>query len=213
MSEMMGALRGKVTTAPPGFEAFAPVEAEAAAAPAYIGVPSPCFGRRTSPTDLLVPGGKRNHDLSALWKGRRTIAGEHRCKRRPWAKPVTSKQKSPICHLTSQWSGRLRAARFGAAHRRVIRQRVIAERREAEAWRRVAWTYPSLLPSFRACSSRQQTPWLGKSVIRHFAEAPVGQHARHCKPKLLLVGARLGSKPLVQRAAPRASSVGGTAHQ
>ena len=121
MSEMMGALRGKVTTAPPGFEAFAPVEAEAAAAPAYIGVPSPCFGRRTSPTDLLVPGGKRNHDLSALWKGRRTIAGEHRCKRRPWAKPVTSKQKSPICHLTSQWSGRLRAARFGAAHRRVRR--------------------------------------------------------------------------------------------
>ncbi len=40
MSEMMGALRGKVTTAPPRFEARAPVEAETTTAPVYLRVPN-----------------------------------------------------------------------------------------------------------------------------------------------------------------------------
>jgi hypothetical protein len=39
-SEMMGALRGKVTTAPPRFKARAPAEAETATAPVYLRVPN-----------------------------------------------------------------------------------------------------------------------------------------------------------------------------
>ena len=34
-----------------------------------------------------------------------------------WKKNAT--QAGPVCHLTRQWSGRLRAAHVGAAHRRV----------------------------------------------------------------------------------------------
>ncbi len=37
---MMGALRGKVTTAPPRIDARAPAEAETATAPVYLGVPN-----------------------------------------------------------------------------------------------------------------------------------------------------------------------------
>ena len=35
--------------------------------------------------------------------------------------------QTPVCHLTSQWSGRLRAAHSGAAHRRVRCQIEISE--------------------------------------------------------------------------------------
>ena len=42
--------------------------------------------------------------------------------------PIQASQTyTPVCHLTSQWSGRLRAAHCGAAHRRVRCQIEISE--------------------------------------------------------------------------------------
>ena len=56
--------------------------------------------------------------LFSAWK-RRTKArdGTWKTIQRPWKKTRT--QAGPVWHLTSQWSGRFRAAHFSAAHRRV----------------------------------------------------------------------------------------------
>ena len=43
--------------------------------------------------------------------------------------------QTPVCHLTSQWSGRLRAAHSGAAHRRVRRQKEITALRHSNGMR------------------------------------------------------------------------------
>ena len=69
---------------------------------------------------------------------------------------------SAKCCLTSQWSGRLRAAHSGAAHRRVIRRRVKRERRAACEWHRVELKSCILLPPVRACSVGERRPSLRK---------------------------------------------------
>ena len=60
--------------------------------------------------------------LPSAWKGRTKAkkrseeVGESTWKR-------NTPQAGPVCHLTSPWSGRLRAAHFSAAHQRVRRLR------------------------------------------------------------------------------------------
>ena len=56
--------------------------------------------------------------LSSAWKGRtKAWKRSRKILESTWKKSTT--QAGPVCHLTSQWSGRLRAARYSAAHRRV----------------------------------------------------------------------------------------------
>ena len=79
---------------------------------------------------LTSPGSKENDDLSEGLEPRTNVREQNGSYQE--CHPIQATQTyTPVCHLTSQWSGRLRAAHFGAAHRRVIRRRVERERRVA----------------------------------------------------------------------------------
>ena len=58
--------------------------------------------------------------LPSAWKGRtRARKKSGKATEATWKR--NKAQAGPVRRLTSQWSGRLRAARYGAAHRRVRR--------------------------------------------------------------------------------------------
>ena len=99
------------------------IELQAASARLIGKVGSPYFrsGSMACPNHESQWALKSRMVLSSAWKGRtKAKKRSEEVSESPWKKTRT--QAGRVCHLTSQWSGRLRAAHSGAAHRRVGRQ-------------------------------------------------------------------------------------------
>ena len=95
---------------------------------------------------------------------------------RPWKR--TRAQAGPVCHLTSQWSGRLRAAHFSAAHRRV-RQTLV-------------WLCGSDSPWIFKIEELRRRARLGREACKQGIRA---QFDLHIVPKAVFFNSLLASKP------------------
>ena len=106
-----------------------------------------------------------------------------------------------IRRLTSQWSGRFRAAHFSAAHRRVIWQRVKSLRRVVGGWNGVELKSPSLVPLFLAGSPSRTRDWLRslEDFLHQSGAVPVSERAKFCKSKRVLARAKCQFKAALDR--------------
>ena len=86
---------------------------------------------------------------------------------RAWKKNTT--QAGPVCHLTSPWSVRLRAAHFGAAQGRVRRRKLKGLKHRKVGWQNLA-QWSSAEPPQRFLSSNPRTHQLAFGLhLRSFA--------------------------------------------
>ena len=118
----------------PGLRATSGSQAQSGWRPSWAGRPN----RSETLARLTSPGSKQHGDLPEGLEPRTNVREQNGSYQECY--PIQATQTyTPVCHLTSQWSGRLRAAHSGAAHRRVRRRpeevlELRAATRQERAW-------------------------------------------------------------------------------
>ena len=101
----------------PGLRATSGSQAQSGWRPSWAERPN----RSETRARLISPGSKQ-HDGLPEGLEPRTNARKKASHCQECCPTKAIQNQTPVCHLTSQWSGRLRAAHSGAAHRRVRRR-------------------------------------------------------------------------------------------